>query len=120
MSAGLGGGQVTTLLGALAKLKKNGVTRDHVVYSFLSRREQPLQHRTHHAFRYEGTKDPSRFSPEPMPLSDLIKRYCKVLDGFNKSLILPSLFWEGNPPKKVWVRSRKHIRVLLCIIPLVF
>jgi len=105
MSAGPGGGQVTCLLEALAKLKKNGVTGDHVVFSFLSRRLQPLQHQTHPAFRYEGTKDLSRMSPEPMAESILIKRCCKVLDNINKSLILPSLFWAGNPPEKVWVRS---------------
>ena len=74
MSAGPGGGQVTCLLEALAKLKKNGVTGDHVVFSFLSRRLQPLQHQTHPAFRYEGTKDPSRMSPEPMAESVLVKR----------------------------------------------
>jgi hypothetical protein len=105
MSAGPCGDQVTCLLEALAKLKKNGVTGDHVVYSFLSRRLQPLQHRIHPAFRYEGTKYLSRISPEPMVQSVLIKRCCKVLDKFNKSLVLPSLFWAGNPPEKVWVRS---------------
>ena len=87
-----------TLLEALARLKKNGVTGDHVVYCFLSCRVQPLQHQTHPAFRYEGTKDPSRLSPEPMPLSDLIKRCCKVLNNFDEKLILPVLFWAGNPP----------------------
>ena len=101
MDAEPGGGQVITLLEALARLKKNGVTGDHVVYTFLSHRVQPLQYRTHPAFRYEGTKDPSRFSPELMPLSDLIRRCCKVLDNFDKKLILPSLLWPGNPPEKV-------------------
>ena len=120
MSAGPGGGQVTCLLEALAKLKKNGVTGDHVVFSFLSRRVQPLQHLTHPAFRYEGTKVPFRMSPEPMAHSILIKRCCKVLDGFNKSLVLQSLFWVGNPLEKVWVRSIKHIQVLLCVIPFAF
>jgi hypothetical protein len=61
MCARPGGSQVTALLEVLARLKKNEATRDHVVYPFLSRRVQALQHRTHPAFRYEGTKDPSRF-----------------------------------------------------------
>src|SRR6185503_18954791 len=41
MSTGPGGGQVTCLLDALAKLKKKGITRDHVVFSFASHQLQP-------------------------------------------------------------------------------
>ena len=120
MSVGPGGKQVDTLLSALARLKKNGVTGDHVVFSFVSRRVQPLQHRTHPAFRYEGTKDPSRFSPDPMAHSEVIKRCCKVLDNFDMSLILPVLFWAGNPPENFWVSFSKHIRVLVRIIHFAF
>ena len=106
MSAGPGGGQVTTLLGALARLKKNGVTGDTVVYSFLSRRVQPLQRRLHPGFRFEGREDPSRFSPDPIHQSELWRRCGKVLDGFDKSVTLPTLFWAGNPPEKSCVSSQ--------------
>ena len=113
MSTGPGGGQVTCLLDALAKLKKKGITGDHVVFSFASRQLQPLQHRKHSAFRYEGKTDPIRFSPEPMAHSEVIKICCKVLDNFDKSLTLPVLFWAGKLPENSWASVGEHFRVLV-------
>ena len=84
-----------------------------MVFSFVSCRIQPLQHRKHHAFRYEGTKDPTRLSPEAMAHSEAVRRCCKVLDNFDKSLKLPALFWAANPPEKAWVSVEKHNRVLV-------
>ena len=72
--------------------KNKGVTGDHVVFSFVSRRVQPLQLRKHPAFRYEGTQDPTRMSPESMAQSEVVKRCCKVLDNFDKSLKVSTLF----------------------------
>jgi len=65
-----------------------------------------LQCRVHPGFRYEGLEDPSRFSPEKIHQSELLKRCCKVLDGFDKSLTLPMLFCAANPPENAWVSSR--------------
>ena len=53
--------------------KDKGVTGDHVVFSFISHRIQPLQRRKHPAFRYEGTQDPTRLSPEAMARSEVVK-----------------------------------------------
>ena len=102
-----GGEQVDCILKAIAHLKNKGITRDHVVFSFVSRWVQPLQHQKHPAFRYEGTQDPTRMSPEPMAQSEVVKRCCKVLDNFDKSLKLPTLFWANNPPENAWVCGLK-------------
>jgi len=106
-SKGPGGEQVDCILKAIAHLKNKGITSDHVVFSFVSSRVQPLQHRKHPAFRYEGTQDPTRMSPEPMTQSEVVKRCCKVLDNFDKSLKLPTLFWANNPPENAWVCGLK-------------
>ena len=103
VSTGPGGKQVECILRAIANWKNKGVTGDHVVFSFVSRRVQPLQHRKHPAFRYEGTRDPTRLSPEAMAHSEAIRWCCKVLNNFDKSLKLPALFWAVNPPEKTWV-----------------
>ena len=113
MSSRPGGSQVKCILGAIAKLKNKGITGDHVVFSFVSRRIQPLQRRKHPAFRYEGTKDPTRLSPETMSHSEVVRRCCKVLDDFDKSLVLPALFSVVNPPENTWVSVNKHPRVLV-------
>ena len=119
-STGPGGGQVKCLLDAIATLKSKGITSDHVVFSFVSRRVQPLQLRKHPAFRYEGKKDPTRLSPEAMAHSEVIRRCCKVLDNFDKSLKLPVLFWADNPPEKTRVSVEKYCRVLVDKVFLIF
>ena len=59
-SKGPGGKQVEIILRVIAIIKNKGVTGGHVVFSFISRRMQPLQLRKHPAFRYEGKQDPTR------------------------------------------------------------
>ena len=108
-STGLGGGQVTCLLNTIAKLKEEGITGDHVVFSFVSRRIQHLQHQKHPAFRYEGVKDPTRFTLEAMSRAEIVKWCCKVLDQFDNSLVLPALFSVVNPPENTWVSINKHL-----------
>ena len=112
-SIGPSGQQVECLLRVIAQVKNKGVTGDHVVFSFVSRRIQPLQHRQHPSFRYEGIEDATRMLPEPMAHYDVIRRCCKVLDNFDKSLKLPTLFWAKNPPENAWVSVEKHRRVLV-------
>ena len=112
-SAGPGGKQVECILRAIAIFKNKGVIGDHVVFSFVSRRIQPLQCRKHTAFRYEGTKDPTRLSLEVMAHSVVVRRCCKVLDNFDKSLKLPALFSAASPPENTWVNIEKHYRVLV-------
>ena len=90
-------------LALLQNSKNKGVTGDHVAFSFVSHRIQPLQHRKHPTFRYEGTKDPTRLSSEVMAHSEAIRICCKVLDNFDKSLVLPALFSAVNPLEKTWV-----------------
>jgi len=52
-------------------------------------------------------------SPEPMAESEVIRRCCKLLDNFDKSLKLPTLFYAKNPPENASVSVEKHRRVLV-------
>ena len=58
LSSRPGGSQVKCILGAIAKLKNKGITSDHVVFSFISHRIQPLQHRKHPASDMKAHKIP--------------------------------------------------------------
>ena len=51
-----------------------------MVFSFVSRRVQPLQLQKHPAFRYEGTQDPTRMSPKPMAQSEVVKYFATPSD----------------------------------------
>ena len=84
-----------------------------MVFSFVSHRIQPLQRRKHPTFIYEGTKDPTRLSPEAMAHSEVVRKCCKVLDNLDKSLNLPALFSAVNPPENTWVSVEKHYRVFV-------
>jgi hypothetical protein len=59
-------------------------------------------------------------SSEQMAQSEVIKRCCKVLDNFDKSLKLPTLFWAQNPPENAWVcvlrNIVKYLKLKLLII----
>ena len=105
--------KVDCIFRAIANFMNKGVTGDHVVFSFMTRRIQPLQHRKHLDFIYEGTKDPTRLSPKAMAYSEAIKRCCKLLDNFDKSLKLPTLFSAVNPPENTWVSFESCCRVLV-------
>jgi hypothetical protein len=48
-----------------------------------------------------------------MANSEAVRRCCKVLDNFDKSLVLPALFSAVNPPEKTWVSVEKHYQVLV-------
>ena len=54
-----------------------------------------------------------RTPPEAMAHSEVIRRCCKVLDNFDKSLKLLVLFWTDNPPEKTRVSVEKYCRVLV-------
>ena len=44
---------------------------------------------------------------------EAIKRCCKLLDNFDKSLKLPTLFSAVNPPENTWVSVEPHCWVLV-------
>jgi hypothetical protein len=50
-------------------------------------------------------------SPEPMAESE-VRRCCKVLDNFDKSLKHPTLFWAKPLPRTHGYVFGKHCRVL--------
>jgi hypothetical protein len=79
--------------------------RVFVVYTWLSRRIQPLQKRTCFGFEYLGISDPSRFSTERNEKGDALLRVSRVLMGAETVPYVPSLYLAKNPPKQVGVSS---------------
>jgi hypothetical protein len=56
--------QIPKLLGMIKKQRNASVTGIVVMFSWISRRIQPLQKRARFSFDYLGVLDPSRFSTE--------------------------------------------------------
>ena len=87
-SRGPGGKQVEAILRAIAIIKKK---RSHwrscglLIYQSPDAASPAAKTS---CFRYEGTQDPTRMSSEPLAQSEVIKRCCKVLHNFDKSLTL--------------------------------
>jgi hypothetical protein len=57
-----------------------------------------------------------------MARSEVVRRCCKLLDNFDESLILPALFWAGNPPENSWVSIFEDLyeNPLLILMKLLF
>ena len=66
--------QVKELLDLTFCLREMRVTTASVVFNWIQRRIQPLQRRNHFGFQYEGIKDSSRFSAEPIERTEGLKK----------------------------------------------
>jgi hypothetical protein len=44
-----------------------------------------------------------------MSCSKVVRRCCKLLNNLDESLILPALFWAGNPPENSWVSIFEYL-----------
>ena len=55
-----------------------------------------------------------------MTHADVVRRCCKVPDHFDETLILPALFWSGNPLENTWVSVNQHYRVLVWVVSSAF
>jgi hypothetical protein len=51
--------QFHELVGTIKALKEMNITRASVMYSWIARRDQPMQKRDHFGFEYLDTEDPS-------------------------------------------------------------
>jgi hypothetical protein len=100
--------QVNKLLAKIKILRDEGVTGVLVMYSWIGRRIQLLQQRSHFGFKYMDLKDPSRFSEEQVYQAQALRQLSRVLLDARIVPYMPSkLFTIKNPPNQVMVSSRE-------------
>ena len=93
--------QVKDLLDRIKDLRAENQTGASVVMSWMGRRIQPFQQRSHFGFYYRGIQDPSRFSSDKISEDEAVHRVCRVLDGVFGVPALPDTFSIKDPPKDV-------------------
>ena len=89
------------LLDWIKDLWKKNLTGASVVMSWIVRRIQTLQQRSHFGFRYRGIEDPSRFSSERISGSKAMHRVRRVLDVVYGVPVVPTSYTINNLPKEV-------------------
>ena len=89
------------LLRKIARQWKEGVTGATVVSSWLRRRVQPLQFRSHLGFEYTGLHDPSRFSSEKTCRDEAMVLLYNLFEGVTSMPELLDLFQVSDLPKQV-------------------
>ena len=98
--------QVLELVKRIKALKAEGVTGASVVYSWITRRIQPLQKRETFGSEYLGTEDPSQQSAEELLGGEALKRVQRVPLDVHAVPYVPQLFSAENPPKQVQVSCK--------------
>ena len=97
--------QVNDLLGQIERLRKKGLTGVTVVYSWVTRRIQPLQRRANLGFNYAGEKDPGRLTTDLITKPDALRRVNRVLDGVDGEPKHIKTFHLNKRPREVFCSS---------------
>jgi hypothetical protein len=88
---------VEVLVDMVGELKKAGLTRVGLCWTFFERRVQPLKVRPHMMWLYSGQTDRMRESPEELSMSDVASRLVTVLE---MKTAVAKLVFVGHPPPR--------------------
>jgi hypothetical protein len=103
------------LLELLAKIKaprEAGLRAEHVAFSFMKRRVQPLMARDTLGYEYTGDDDTSRMPNDEVDDDDIVDRLGRIFKDIPAYTPCPvPEYSAARPPNKV--SSRPHCRVLI-------
>jgi hypothetical protein len=104
--------QLPELLAKIKALREAGLRAEHVAFSFMKRRVQPLMARDTLGYQYTGDDDTSRMPGDEVDDDDIVDRLGRIFKDM--PAYTPCLVPEysaARPPNKVG--SRTHCRVLI-------
>jgi hypothetical protein len=108
----LEGIQLPELLARIKLLREAGLRAEHVAFSFMKRRVQPLMARDTLGFEYTGDDDTSRMPGDEVDDDDIIDRLTRIFKDMPPYTACPvPEFSAARPPKEV--SSRSISRVLI-------
>jgi hypothetical protein len=70
--------QLPELMKKIKDLREAELRAEHVAFSFMKRRVQPLMARDTLGYQYTGSEDTSRMPGEEVDDEDIIERLCKI------------------------------------------
>jgi hypothetical protein len=96
----------TMLLARIKVLREAGLRAEHVAFSFMKRRVQPLMARDTLGFEYTGDDDTSRMPGGEMDDDDIIERLTRILKDMLPYTACPvQEYSAARPPKEVSSRT---------------
>jgi hypothetical protein len=99
--------QLPELLRKIKKLREARLRAEHVVFSFMKRRVQPLMAHDTLGYQYMGDEDTSRMPDEEVDNDDIIERLGKIFKDMSPYTPCPVLEYSAaRPPNKVSSRDR--------------
>jgi hypothetical protein len=104
--------QLPELLARIKTLREAGLRAEHVAFSFMKRRVQPLMARDTLGYEYTGDDDTSRMPGDEVNDNDIVDRLARIFKDM--SAYTPCLvpeFSASRPQNQV--SSRIHCRVLV-------
>jgi hypothetical protein len=94
--------QLPELLHKIKALRKAGLRAEHVAFSFMKRRVQPLMARDTLGYRYTGDEDMSRMPDNEVDDEDIVERLGSIFKDMPPYTPCPVLEYSAaRPPNKV-------------------
>jgi hypothetical protein len=104
--------QLPELLAKIKALREAGLRAEHVAFSFMKRRVQPLMARDTLGYEYTGDDDMSRMPGDVVDGDDIVDRLAKIFKDMPAYTPCPVPEYSAAcPPKEV--SSHIHCRVLI-------
>jgi hypothetical protein len=94
--------QLPELMKKIKALREAGLRAEHVAFSFMKRRVQPLMSRDTLGYQYMGSEDTSRMPGEEVDDEDIIERLGKIFKDMPPYTPCPvPEFSKARPPNQV-------------------
>jgi hypothetical protein len=98
--------QLPELLARIKALREAGLGAEHVAFSFMKRRVQPLMARNTLGFEYTGDDNTSRMPGDEVDDDDIVDRLARILKDMPPYTACPvSEYSTARPPKEVSSRT---------------
>jgi hypothetical protein len=94
--------QLPELLACIMELREAGLRAEHVAFSFMKCRVQPLMARDTLGFEYTGDDDMSRMPGGEVDDDDIIDRLTRIIKDMSPYTVCPvQEYSAAHPPKEV-------------------
>jgi hypothetical protein len=104
--------QLPKLLARIKLLREAGLRAEHVDFSFMKRRVQPLMARDTLGFEYTGDDDTSRMLGDEVVDDDIVDRLTRIFKDIPSYTACPvPEFSAARPPKEVSSRSLSRVPI---------
>jgi hypothetical protein len=104
--------QLPELLERIKALREAGLRAEHVAFSFMKRRVQPLMARNTLGYEYTGDDDMSRMPGDEVDDNDIVDRLARIFKDMPAYTPCPVPEYSAARPPKA-VSSRIRCRVLI-------